>query len=114
KNVLNFMRHVTHSIAVQVIAAIIAPVVSAAAFLPARVAAPADESQRAEIFDEVVFDKQVLRGTAEDFERQVVFGDHVAAKDALGQSLGKDAIRIVNDEVLFSNILFEILEENAE
>src|SRR5262245_24006494 len=106
------MRHVTHSVAVQVIAAIIAPVVSATAFLPARVAAPADESQRAEIFDEVVFDKQVLRGTAEDFERQVVFGDHVAAKDALPESLGEDASRVVNDEVLFGHIPFAILEEN--
>src|SRR5215475_1233565 len=108
------MRHVTHSVAVQVIAAIIAPIISAAAFLPARVAAPADESQRAEILDEVVFDEQVLRGTAEDFERQVVFGDHVAAKDALAQSLGEDASRVVNDEVLFGHVLFAILEENAE
>src|SRR5262249_42525576 len=61
KNVLNFMRHVTHSVAVQVIAAIITPVVSATAFLPARVAVFADQSQRVEIFHELVLDEQVVR-----------------------------------------------------
>src|SRR5215468_6310346 len=72
KNVLNLMRNVTNAVAVQVVAAIIAPVVSAPVLLPARVAAFADQSQRAEIFDEVVFDEEVLRGAAEDFERQIV------------------------------------------
>lgn len=113
KDVLYAVGHVPNAIAVQIEPVVVAPVISGERTIPAVVGVASNDLEWAEVLDDVILFKQIVNGTREDLQGEVIAGQEIVPQRASGQSLHEDANRVVRNDVLFRDAIVVGLKQDA-
>ena len=108
------MRRVADAVAVEVEAAIAAPVVAAPVDAPARAGVAPAEDEIAPVVDELVAAEHVLFGAGEQRRRGVVRAERVVGEPVHGGSVEQQPARVAGDLVVPNRRLVAVLQRQTD